>query len=68
MSKKKNKLTRQGVRDLSGLKSKPLGIRLETPPSMVEAFCKHHNKYDLDYSGDIVCRDCGKVWEYKVPR
>lgn len=32
MANKKSSFTRQGVRDLSFIKAKPKGIRLEVPP------------------------------------
>jgi hypothetical protein len=36
LSKKNNKFTRQGVRDLNHIKAKSVGIRLEMPPEPEE--------------------------------
>lgn len=53
--KKSNGLTRQGVRDLSGLKAPPRGRFLETPPSEAIA-CEH--KLVTDSAGNQSCRKC----------
>ena len=54
------KKTKQGVRDLSFIKSKPRGIRLEIPPS--EAISCDH-KLTTDRFDNVVCKRCFAVGE-----
>lgn len=60
MSGKKVPLTRQGVRDLSGMGTrKTVGIRLaEVPP---QHLCSHpmSARQELDWGYVSICRDCG---------
>jgi len=57
------KLTRQGVRDLNHLPSKPRGRRLELPPQQT-INCKHPNKREVSLTGETYCLDCGKNWDW----
>jgi hypothetical protein len=57
----KHRKTKQGVRDLNNLPSKPRGIRLELPPS--ENTCdprKAREDFDIHI---ITCGSCGAVWD-----
>jgi hypothetical protein len=56
------KLTRQGVRDLDSLPSKPKGVKLVEPPKLA-SFCKHIRIKDME-SGDSMCLDCPLVWDW----
>jgi hypothetical protein len=58
MSKKNNNLTRQGVRNLDRLTSKPRGIRLPIPPHMLAEICTHQ-QVRVDHEGDAFCAKCG---------
>jgi hypothetical protein len=64
MSSKKNKhrsgFTSQGVRDLSYIKGKSVGIKLEMPPG--EA-CSHPaaHMHRLPEIGYMQCRKCGTI-------
>ncbi len=55
---KKNSLTRQGVRDLSFLKGKSVGRRIDVPLSIT---CDHKNC--SPQGRGKVCDDCGIVWD-----
>ena len=55
------KLTKQGLRDLDSIPSKPKGIKLDMPPR--NQFCKHKNKKILN-NGDTICLDCDKLWDW----
>lgn len=57
------KLTRQGVRDLDDIPSKPKGVKLDKPPVKLVAFCKHVRTKSLD-SGDTLCLDCDTLWDW----
>ena len=59
---KKNKvgLTRQGVKNLNSLPSRPRGIRLEMPPDMMMGIC-NHAATRIDNDGDVVCIKCGII-------
>lgn len=57
MSKKNNGFTRQGVRDLSSIKAKPKGIRLEVPPEP-DMFCPHRIMFNA--RGIEACVNCGQ--------
>lgn len=66
MSNKKNSkrgMTRQGVLDLSHLKGKSVGRRLEMPPKAPNQ-CKHSKTRKDEYSGDSTCLECGTTWNY----
>lgn len=56
-----DKLTKQGVRDLSHLKGKSVGRRLEAPP--VPVACRHKNTRVLDSYGVsfLICEDCDET-------
>ncbi len=60
------KLTKQGVRDLSDLKGKPAGVKLEEPPIPIK--CKHRNMRTRFSCGMywMYCDDCnvyvGEPW------
>jgi hypothetical protein len=54
------KYTKQGIRDLDALPSKPTGRKLDEPPN--DAFCNHSSK--KDYHGDMLCSDCGQMWDF----
>lgn len=56
------KLTKQGVRDLNDIPSKPRGVKLDAPPKL-EAFCKHARIKTLE-SGDSMCLDCSTAWDW----
>lgn len=57
------KLTKQGVRDLNSIPSKPKGVKLDPPPKKLEAFCKHARTKTLE-SGDSMCLDCDTIWDW----
>jgi len=63
MSKRKNKFTRQGVRDLSSLPAKSTGREYIPPP--VGAFECKHKETEQDEMGDSYCLDCGQGFERK---
>ena len=70
MSKRKHKggngLNKQGIRSLDYLPSKPRGIRLELPPSMVGDACNHPD-YAIEYdheSGMSQCKRCRCAWDF----
>jgi hypothetical protein len=54
------KLTRQGVRDLSHIKGKSVGRKLELPPE--QDTCKHLHVCEYG-SGWIRCEDCNMTLE-----
>ena len=55
------KLTKQGVRDLNSLPSKPRGIVLTEPPK--EALqCKHPHIQSTMYGHCDQCSSCGQLW------
>lgn len=58
---KREKLTKQGVRDLNHIKGKSVEMKLEEPPIPVD--CKHRNKrevtiYSIAY---VICNDCDET-------
>ena len=53
------KLTKQGIRDLNSLPSKPAGKKLPEPPISVS--CKHKNKTEHLYY--MTCNDCGESFD-----
>ena len=58
----KHRMTKQGVRDLSNLPSKPRGIRLELPPS--ENTCDHRKTTREDWDIRVAhCTACNATWE-----
>lgn len=57
------KKTKQGVRDLSHLKGKSVGIKLEMPPS--EQMCDHRRRSPQDTYGTVRCLDCPTCWDYE---
>jgi len=59
VSKKSDGLTRQGVRDLSYLKSKSVGRKLDLPPEPEINACIHKQTITLS-SGFTTCEDCGQ--------
>lgn len=61
MAKKNEKLTKQGVRDLNSLPSKPKGKILEEPP--VAVLCKHLHTRESMMGYMVVCSDCGAEWD-----
>ena len=58
----KNKLTKQGVRNLDTIPSKSKGIKLDMPP--INQFCKHTNIKKNQLTGDTECLDCGALWDW----
>ncbi len=52
------KLTKQGVRDLSHLKGKSAGVKVEFTGPVVAA-CKHRRTRQL-LNGSAYCEDCGE--------
>lgn len=56
------KRTKQGVRDLSDIPSKPRGVVLDPRPQSQE-ICRHVRTRRLD-SGDESCLDCPLVWDW----
>jgi hypothetical protein len=67
MSKKKQQpgFTRQGVRDLSYMKSKPAGIRLPLPPDGGMQ-CDHHGTVrEIDaINGISQCSRCKTIFDF----
>ena len=58
----KHRYTKQGIRDLNNLPSKPRGIRLELPPA--ENTCDHKKTTREDYDvGLATCSACGESWD-----
>lgn len=58
----KEKLTKQGVRDLSHIAAKPKK-KLESPPK--EALvCTHPGFREIGYHGDIKCVECGALFDW----
>lgn len=57
------KTTRQGVRDLSHIKGKSTGKKLEMPPDTF--MCNHKNKSVPDRFGNVTCLDCGLMWDHR---
>lgn len=57
MAKKNNGFTRQGVRDLSSIKAKPKGIRVELPPD-ADLLCQHRIMFNA--RGVEACVNCGQ--------
>ena len=54
--------TRQGVRDLSHIKSHSVGKKIELPESMALS-CKHERRKPA-FNGFVTqCRDCGETWD-----
>ena len=54
------KKTKQGVRDLNGIKGKPRGRFLaEVPDNQREAGCQHKSKEIDHWFGIVTCRECG---------
>lgn len=66
---KKNKTrpgyTKQGVRDLSYLKGKSVGVRLPAPPA-AGLNCEHpHTNLHYDnMSGCTTCGKCKQMWDF----
>lgn len=59
------KRTKQGVRDLDSLPSKPAGKKLSMPPKAATA-CRHphEDRKTIWASGDTYCGSCGKIWDW----
>lgn len=56
-------LTRQGVKDLSFIPSKPRGIVLQEPPKE-ENTCQHRKtRTDEDFQ-ETICLQCNQRWDY----
>jgi len=59
----KKLVTKQGVRDLSSLPSKPREKKLSQPPKL-EAFCDHVRIRDDAYGDGSSCLDCPAAWDW----
>lgn len=57
------KLTKQGVRDLNHLPGKTVGEKLEVPPIVIDCKCPSNRRVQI-FSGDTLCKDCGKMWDW----
>lgn len=53
--------TRQGVRDLSHLKGKSVGRKVELPPDTI---CDHKRMSSQDQFGNTRCLMCGQCWDW----
>lgn len=65
MKKRQAGMTRQGVRDLSNIKGKSVGIRLSMPPTEGMQ-CEHpQDKLRYDHmSGCTHCGHCRTTWDF----
>ena len=61
MAKKNQSLTRQGVRNLDSIPSKPSGRVLPEPPSSTPVECAHRRTYEVQVGREIYdkCEECG---------
>jgi hypothetical protein len=55
--------TKQGVRNLDSLASKPRGVRLAEPPIVIN--CRHKQRSPQDEFGERHCLECGQSWDWE---